>query len=438
MPLAILTRFLRSKRFNRALQYQTKWLHPDPKEVCGLQLEKLNCVWRDAVSNMPYYQRLVSKKEAPSHFNSLADFFKNVPILTKEKIAASPDLFRRPDEKPDRIAMTAGSTGNPLHFGLYKREADFSSSDLFVGRIANGMEMGDRIFLLWGHSHLLGTGWKGKYKHLLRKTSDWALSYKRMDAYHLDRQTARSYMKKLLDFNPQICIGYASALDLFVRHNEDFRQQVKGLGLKFVVATSEVMPRPDSHKIIEDFFNCPLVMEYGGVEFGAVAHNRPYEPYRVYWWNCLAETLDEAGTAAANSTPLVVTSLYLRYVPFIRYRTGDEIRGERTVFNRSLVSFSEVCGRHNDALELTDGSILHSVSLFHCIHQESDVYNIQLIVDPAGLHILLVANNKDPQMISRIRRRLRDLSPLLENCEIKIVPDLVTNRAGKRRWIVYS
>jgi phenylacetate-coenzyme A ligase PaaK-like adenylate-forming protein len=186
---------------------------------------------------------------------------------------------------------------------------------------------------------------------------------------------------------------------------------------------------------MENFFGCPFVMEYGGVEFGTVAHNTPAQPYRVYWWDSVMETLPEAGTAAPDARPVAVTPIHPRYFPLIRYRNGDEIRGAEG-FGGAVTRFSEVCGRHNDAVELGDGSSVHSVGLFHCIHQEPRVYNIQLVLERAGLRLLLVADEADPGIAGRIRRRLLDLNPALESCKIEFVGDLVTNRAGKRRWVV--
>ena len=427
---------IRGKRFARAEALKSQWLDPNPDQVREKQLERLREVWSDASVNVPYFRRLVQQGRAPREIHSLSEFTSEVPVLTRDQIRAEPELFVRADRPPDKKGMTAGSTGNPLHFGMYHEEAEHVAPDLVLGRLANGLQSNDRVFLLWGHSHLLGTGLRGRGKNAARKIKDRVLGYRRVDAYHLDRQSAHAHMQSLLRFQPSVLIGYSSALDLLVRYNDRFAQQARTLNLKFVVGTAENLPRDDSKLLIEDFFGCPFVMEYGGVEFGSVAHNMPREHYRVYWWNQLVETLPERGTAASNAEPLVVTALYKRYFPTIRYRNGDEVRDVVKLDEGQVIRFGEVCGRHNDAITLNDGSEIHSVGLFHCIHQESEIFNIQLVIEQTGLRLLLIASNSDDGVVKRIRERLIDLNPALANCAIEFVPDLVTNRAGKRRWIV--
>lgn len=427
---------IRKTRFDRAEALQQQWLTPDAEQVEKTQLERLQLIWREAHQNVPYFRRLVERGDAPREIESLRSFFADVPVLTRELILAEPELFVRAGSPPDRNAMTAGSTGNPLHFGVNNSESEHVAADLVLGRIANGLSSRDRLFLLWGHSHLLGTGFKGKGKHALRRIKDRLMGYYRADAYHLDPDSARSHLRSLLKFRPDVVVGYNSALDMLVRYNQEHAAEVRSLRIKFVVGTAENLPRPDSREAIETFFGCPFVMEYGGVEFGPVAHNLPGRPYHVYWWNSLVETLPENGTAAPDSSPIAVTALYQRYFPVIRYRNGDEIREATRLDSGQVIRFSEVCGRHNDCITLSDGSAIHSVGLFHCIHQEPQVFNIQLVIEKAGLRLLLVAASADNNLVSRIRRRLHDLNPALAECAIEFVPDLLTNRAGKRRWII--
>jgi phenylacetate-coenzyme A ligase PaaK-like adenylate-forming protein len=422
-----------AQRFGDARANLQRWHSRDAQAIAAHQLERLRAVWADVVEHVPYYRRLVERGDAPARIASLAQFFDRVPLLRRDDIVSAPNLFVRTDRPADAHMVTAGSTGNPLRFGVFAEEARPPAADLLTGRMANGLEEDDRIFLLWGHSHLLGTGLNGVRRHGVRKLKDWALGYRRSDAYRLDPASARSHMRAILDFRPQVLIGYSNALDLLVRHNLDLRDQARALQMKFVVATAEVLPAPDTRSLLEDFFGCPLAMEYGGVEFGAVAHSDPAGGYRVYWWDILLEAIDEGGSEAL---PAVVTALYPRYFPVIRYVNGDEIAGPLRLAGGSVIAFDEVKGRHHDIVRLPDGTVVHSVSLFHCIHQEPGVYNIQLVLEPSGIRILIVAGQPDQGMIDRIRHRLRSLGVRLSEAPIEVVPDLVTNRAGKRRWIV--
>ncbi len=130
-----------------------------------------------------------------------------------------------------------------------------------------------------------------------------------------------------------------------------------------------------------------------------------------------------------------MTALYPRYLPLFRYDTGDEVSLPSTGNYGQVLRFERLEGRHHDVVVLEDGMAIHSMGLFHCIHQESNVANIQMTLDQNGIRILLIGE-PDEGATNRIRRRLADLAPSLSNCRIDYVEDIQTNIAGKRRWII--
>lgn len=86
---------------------------------------------------------------------------------------------------------------------------------------------------------------------------------------------------------------------------------------------------------------------------------------------------------------------------------------------------------------LADGTSVHSVAVFHCIHQEAGVLNIQMILEDEGPRILLVTRaGYDVEVEDRIRRRLAQVSSVLGRAKIETVVDVEVSRAGKRRWFV--
>ena len=121
----------------------------------------------------------------------------------------------------------------------------------------------------------------------------------------------------------------------------------------------------------------------------------------------------------------------------IRYRQGDVLGGVRRLAHGHVASFERLQGRVNDIVVLEDGTAVHSVAVFHCTHQEPAVLNIQMVLEDAGPRILLVTRVEiDAGLEGRIRHRLGQIAPLLAVVQIERVQDLVTTRAGKRRWVV--
>jgi phenylacetate-CoA ligase len=404
-------------------------------EWVARQLASLRTVWSDAIRDIPYYRGLVQSGAAPRAIVSFEDFC-GIPALTRNILQQRAAEFLRESGAPQSFMKTAGSTGEPLRIGMNQPERDLMRVVKLAEWQSFGYTQSSRLFLIWGHGHLLGTGWRGQINHAKRKLTDAFLGYQRVDAYRLDRKSCEEYAEALIKFKPIGLISYASALDLFARYTERYRDRFHALQLRFVLSTAEAPPRSDTIERLEDLFGCPVVQEYGGAEFGQVAFKRGAGPFAVYDdLNYVEATPAEAGDAGVE--PLLVTSLYSRYLPLIRYRVGDAISGVRRLSNGHVHEFDTMAGRINDVIELAPGEFIHSVAVFHCIHQEPSVHGIQMMLNDSGIDIQLVAAAGDRSGLEqRIQRRLAQVHPRLAGATFHYVEDLQPTRAGKRRWYV--
>lgn len=408
---------------------------PSAAELAARQLSALQQTWAAATADIPYYRSLVETAAAPARVETWHDLGA-VPVLTRRILQERSQEFIRRSGPPQSIMKTAGSTGQPLRIGMNQGERDLMRIVKLAEWQSFGYTPSSRLFLIWGHGHLLGTGWRGRLNHLQRKLSDTYLGYRRVDAYRLDRATCEAYAEALLRFRPLGLISYGAALDLFARYTERYRERFRALGLRFVLSTAEAPPREDTVPRLEDLFGCPVVQEYGGAEFGQVAFNRGHGSFEVYGDLNYVEG-EPTGADEAGAEPLLVTTLYPRYLPLVRYRVGDAVRGGTRLANGHVDQFTEVAGRINDVIELAAGEFIHSVAVFHCVHQEPGVFGIQMVLLDDGIDIHLVAEIDDRErMEARIRRRLAQVHPLLANSRFRYVADLQATSAGKRRWYV--
>jgi phenylacetate-coenzyme A ligase PaaK-like adenylate-forming protein len=280
---------------------------------------------------------------------------------------------------------------------------------------------------------LLGTGWKGRVNHVKRRLADAALGYRRVDAYRLTSRSCAAHAEALIAFRPIGLIGYSSALDLFARYTAAYRGRFRRLGLRFVLATAEALPREDSLELIADHFGCPVVQEYGGAEFGQVAFRVGTASFETYADLNFVETRKASD---GHEQSLVITSLYHRYMPLIRYQVGDAAEGVERLSNGHVARFAAVAGRVNDVIVLASGDAVHSVAVFHCVHQEN-VHNIQMVLRDDGIEVCLVSPETNRlAMEARIRARLGQVHPTLADVTFQYLEDVETNRAGKRRWFV--
>lgn len=399
--------------------------------VADAQLAALRRVWQDATADVPYYGHLVAASQAPAIIESWQDVAA-LPVLTRRILQDYPEQFIRRSGPPQSVMTTAGSTGTPLRVGMNQAERDLMRIVKLAAWQAFGYERSSRLFLIWGHAHLLGTGWKGRVNHLKRQLADAALGYRRVDAYRLTPESCLEHAEALLAFRPLGLIGYASALDLFARYTAQYRERFRQIGLRFVLSTAEAPPRDDSADLLESHFGCPVVQEYGGAEFGQIAFKAGRQPFETYGDLNFVET-----TASSDGEQAVlITSLYSRYLPLIRYQVGDAIEGAQAMTHGHVAGFERIAGRLNDVIQLGRGDAIHSVAVFHCVHQER-VHNVQMVLNDDGIDLCLVSTEPErAPMESRIRARLAQVHPLLAQVRFKYLDDLETNRAGKRRWFV--
>jgi phenylacetate-CoA ligase len=419
--------------YRQASQYQLDV--PDPlNEVEARQFTQIQRIWSDCSRNVPYYAKLVANGRAPEVLRTWKDFHQ-IPPLTRQAIQEQPALFLRAFS-PDHWVSTGGSTGNPVRIGISRVERALTRVIKVATWQRHGYIAESKLFLIWGHSHLLGTGLRGRINHLKRKVADSLFGYARVDAYRLSPERCHQYAAKLLRVRPCGIIGYASALDLFARNTSEFHERFRRLRLKFVLATSESAPRPDTFKLLSQHFGCPVIQEYGGAEFGQVAVHHGSDEFEVLstlnYVECAREQDSETG-----GQPILVTPLYDRYLPLFRYQTGDAIAEPTTLQNRSVVAFKQLLGRANDMVRISEGESVHSVAILHCIHQEPSVFNIQMAVQDEGVVVRLVTSGRDDKGVEqRVLGRLAQVSPALGHARINFVSDVATSTAGKRRWWV--
>lgn len=431
-----LARWLPSARadFEAADAYRRQWSGQATDLIAERQLGKIAAVWTDAVRDIPYYRDLVAAGRAPREVASWADF-QAIPILERAVVRDDESRFIRLSGKPDQFMQTAGSTGNPLRFGVGANEGHPQRVVKQAAWIEAGWRLGEEIVLIWGHSHLLGTGWRGRLNHMKRKLKDGLLGYHRENAYTLGREDCLRIARRIIDTRPAGIIGYSAALDLFGRHAQPLAAQLRGAGVRFVLATAELPPRPDTLEMLKDLFGgCRIVEEFGGVEFGQVAARFDGGPWRIF---PDLNVLEAAGGDEAGGESLLVTTLYPRYTPFIRYLQGDLVAEPRRLPHGALGGFGRLLGRHADMVVMPDGRSVHSVAFFHCLHQEPSILNIQMTLTDAGPAIKLVVRDAaDAQLERRVRERLGQVHPALAAAPIEYTADLATNAAGKRRWFV--
>jgi phenylacetate-CoA ligase len=151
--------------------------------------------------------------------------------------------------------------------------------------------------------------------------------------------------------------GYTSSVVLFAKF-----LQKKGIvlttvcpTLKCCIVTSEML-FDDDKILLEKQFGVPVINEYGASELDLIAFQNPSGEWQVNSETLFVEVLDEENNVLPNGKEgrIVITSLYNKAHPFIRYDIGDiGILDEKSTSKKRILK--KLIGRTNDIAVLPSG-----------------------------------------------------------------------------------
>ena len=402
----------------------------DPQLRAKRQLMLLNRCWIETCRSTPFYHRAVVSGQLPCSFTSLDEFVSVVPPTARADVRNRQTELTANCRPPEWYRTTGGSTAEPIQMPSWHDEHTFTSSDLWLARSWYGIRPADRQFMIWGHAHLLGSGFQGFINKRTRILKDRLLGYYRFSAYDLTVERLRNSCDELLFFKPSYVLGYSVALDAFARVNADRHRELRRLGVKAVIGAAEAFPFEDSIQRVADVFGAPVAMEYGSVETALIAHTVPTGGYDVFWETYFVEVTD--------SGAIRVTSLYPRCFPLVRYELGDELVPLAGADPYPLYRLERVRGRCNDFVTLASGARIHSEAVTHVVRSCPGLAGYQWITSDDGTNELRLrlAKNVSKKELDMIRVRLRRIHPELSTVNVSITDQFITGMAGKTPMVV--
>ena len=351
------------------------------------QINQFNIIWKVAQENVPFYKEWRARYALPEKINDLSEL-SNWPVLTKADLR-NPEAFKRTDvPEPSGRIVTGGSTGEPVRLPSWGDP--IAGVSQVIGRHAYGIEPGTTTFLLWGHEHLYGTGFKRKINAYKRRFKDWLAGWRRVSAYDLGADAMHHAYRVCEKQCPEFVIGFSPAVLAFVRHNASHVGEIKSV--RVVLCTAGPLTAEEKSEI-ESFFGAKVAMEYGSVECGVMAYTRPSDgEYDVFWNTHLLQAVKE-GDEYKN----IVTRLTDCYVPLIRYDIGDYLEIDETEAEdvaRSALHVKTIKGRPSEMIKFKCGVSFFGALIGDCVKQVSRIISSQIAVneDADILEIRVTAN----------------------------------------------
>lgn len=310
---------------------------------------------RFAVQRSPYFAEIVASHHIdpetclPQDFPELTkktlihDFDRIVtePALSRASITGFFEVSRDPTELFDgkfHVLRTSGSTGTPGFTAFTPREWIRGCSSQF--RVMPGLQIRKRLaFVGVTHHHLAGVS--------LAMTGRRGVNQLFYDcrAFDFNSPTA-DLVRQLNEFQPHVLSGYANVLMLLAHEQRAGRLRVRP---RFVCSSGEVM-RPNVRQELEATFPVPVVDMYSSSETLFMGAATSAEGFTLFEDDFIFEIFPKH---------LLVTNVFNRTVPLIRYRIDDAlIVGEPTA-GSPFRRISQIAGRNDQPFSLrnNDGQL---------------------------------------------------------------------------------
>lgn len=205
---------------------------------------------------------------------------------------------------------------------------------------------------------------KGYYKERLKD----ALSNRfRFSVFDLSDAAFENLLKKFSSTSFDYINGYTSAIVQFAKFLERKNIVLNSIcpSLKACVVTSEML-FDDDKTLMETRFRIPVINEYGASELDLIAFQNPKGEWQINSETLFVEILDKND----NILPLgeegrvVITSLYNKAHPFIRYDIGDiGMLSKQSTAKKPVLE--TLIGRTNDIAILPNGKRAAGLTFYY-------------------------------------------------------------------------
>lgn len=179
----------------------------------------------------------------------------------------------------------------------------------------------------------------------------------RFSIFNLSDEVLEGFLKVFKSKKFKYINGYTSSIVLFAKFLKKKNITLKETcpTLKVCMVTSEMLFEEDK-LLLEKQFGIPIVNEYGASELDLIAFQNPAGEWQVNSETLFLEILDENNQAVPNGTSgrIVITSLFNKAHPFIRYDLGDiGILDKKSTLKKPILK--NLIGRTNDVAILPSG-----------------------------------------------------------------------------------
>ncbi len=384
------------------------------------------------LKNNLFYQKFIGDK--------LIENWEDIPIMTKKdlQIPLQERLSAGFTKNNCYINKTSGSSGHPMIFAKDKYCHALTWAEIMDRFGWYGIDFNTS---LQARFYGIPLDKKGYYKERIK---DFFSSRYRFPIFDLSDKKLEQFLgvfnkKKFVYIN-----GYTSSIVLFAKFLQDKKLVLTSVcpSLKYCVVTSEMLFVQDKI-LLEKWLGVPVVNEYGAAELDLIAFTDLNQQFIINSETLFVEILDSENKPVSfeKEGKIVVTTLYNKAHPFIRYELGDiGILSKNSSYKFPILQ--QLTGRANDMALLPGGKTVPGLTLYYVT--KSIIENTgnvkEFVVEqhaPEVFKIIYVSEKElTPQQLKNIEKAMEKY--LENNLQImfKRVSVLTRNKRGKLKQFV--
>jgi phenylacetate-CoA ligase len=297
------------------------------------------------LENNFFYKELVGENNSTK--------WNDLPILTKQNLQRPlrERLSKGFSEKSVFVNKTSGSSGDPFIFAKDK--------------YAHAITWASIIYRFGWYDIDFNTSFQARFYGIpldfigntKERIKDFLSNRYRFTIFNLSDEILEKVLLKFRKKKFDYINGYTSSIVLFAKFLQSKNIILKNIcpTLKVCMVTSEMLFEDDKI-VLETQFGIPIVNEYGASELDLIAFQNPENEWQINSETLFVEILDDENKILPNGKEgrIVITSLFNKAHPFIRYDIGDiGILDKKSTLQKPILK--KLIGRTNDVAVLPSG-----------------------------------------------------------------------------------
>jgi phenylacetate-CoA ligase len=378
---------------------------------------KLESIIAHATSTVSYYKDFAGQN------------LTNLPVTNKNLIRLNEEVFLSASySESTRIAsVTSGSTGTPFKvYHDHEKKMRNSADTIYFAGLA-GFTIGERLYYLkiWSENNKKSP------------VQQWMQNIIPIDVIQLDDNKIAHLFEVLKNESSTVgMLGYSSALELVARFAERNNISIVNSNVKNIISMSESL-NEYTKETLSRVFGVQAVSRYSNIENGIIAQQETNGKMRflINTASYHVEILDLNSDVAVKDGELgriVVTDLYNKAMPMLRYDTGD-IGALDPTDNRYLLKIE---GRKLDQIFGTNGELVSSYIVYKNMWQYTEIVQYQFVQDGPSSYLFKI-NAEGP--FTREEKLVNEFKQYLGNdadFRIEYVSEIPLLSSGKRKKIM--